>query len=119
MVIPTKQERDAEMEKFASCAADEFRRMQRPQHRRFAARQHRDIVPPRQVADAQGVQAGLRHRHIARNGGDPGDLEQGRAQRQQDRQRIVLPRIGVDQNAPCRCQSGPPLQVFEVALPLS
>ena len=27
MVIPTKQERDAEMEKFASCAADEFRRV--------------------------------------------------------------------------------------------
>ncbi|UYV35621.1 hypothetical protein N4R57_11095 [Rhodobacteraceae bacterium D3-12] len=61
----------------------------------------RQINTTGESADFQGIVCGLLYRDIARHRGDRGDFKQlWRAQRQQDRKGVILPRIGINQNTP-------------------
>ena len=84
-------------------AAHEFRRAQRTQQRLARARKHRHVLATRELQDAQRIRRGQRQRHIARDRRDAQQVEPlPFGECQQDRDGVVLARIGVDDDPSSR-----------------
>ena len=82
--------------------ADELRRMQRSQDRLGASGVDRHVRPAGELAHAQRIDAALRCPDISRDRGDRRYVQFGlRAQRQQNRQSVILTRISVDDHWSC------------------
>jgi hypothetical protein len=62
-----------------------------------------------QLEDADGVRRRLRQRLVARDGRDPEQLELGAREREQDRDRVVVTGVAVEQDRDRGAQRGPPL----------
>ncbi len=57
---------------------------------------NRYVGPPRRVQDRKGIPCGCRHVRIAKHGDDAGHLKLGRGQGEQDGQRVVNARVGIN-----------------------
>ena len=68
----------------------------RAHERRVCARVHRHVAPPRQLEHAQGVRGRLVERLVARHGRHADELDLRRGEREQDRDRVVVAGIAVE-----------------------
>lgn len=80
----------------AGLAVHVLRRHQVARQRPVRAGEDPHVRPPGQFADLARVQRGQVERNIAGDAGDAENLQLRRGERQQDRHRVVLPRVGVD-----------------------
>ena len=80
----------------AGLAVDMLGRHQIALQRPVAPRIDRQIGPSRQFADDPRILCRQRQRHVARNAGQAKNLDLGRGEGKQDRDRVVLAGIGVD-----------------------
>jgi hypothetical protein len=78
-------------------AADELRRFERQHQRALGAPVDGNVRAAGELAHAQGVRRRLRDRDVARDRRDAAEIEPfARGERQQDRDGVVVARVGVD-----------------------
>ena len=66
------------------------------QERRCGAGEDRDVGSPGELEDAERVRRGLLERLVSGDGGDRRELDLGRGEREEDRDRVVVAGIAVE-----------------------